>query len=350
MIAIDFFCGGGGLTRGLLNAGITVLGGYDNCQDYRDTYEKNNNCKFKCMDIRDLKEPQIYKEFPQIYGNEDNLLLAGCAPCQPFSSQRRTKSIHADVNLLIEFGRIVEAIKPAHILVENVPGLKGKGKIVFDSFISMIEKNEYYYSYRITNAKDYGVPQNRKRLVLIASRYFKPIIPVGIYGRNKKPYVTVREAIGHYPLIEAGEKDIVIPNHVVSSLSELNLKRIKATPHSGGDRRSWPSELILACHSNGHTGHTDVYGRMAWDKEAPTLTARCYSLSNGRYGHPEQNRAISLREAAALQTFNDEYIFYGNMVSIGKQIGNAVPVKMAEEFAKFILHNAKNAKLEEIEF
>lgn len=150
-----------------------------------------------------------------------------------------------------------------------------------------------------------------------------------------------------YPAIEAGASDISIPNHQAVSLSELNLERIRNTPHSGGDRRSWPSKLVLACHSNGHTGHTDVYGRMDWNKVAPTLTARCYSLSNGRYGHPIQDRAISLREAAALQSFEDDYIFFGSLASIGKQIGNAVPVKMAESLAKYILRSTQKAMLNE---
>lgn len=347
MIAIDFFCGGGGLTKGLINAGITVLGGYDNCPAYKETYEKNNHCQLINMDIRNMTKKRIYLDFPEIKDNEDNLLLSGCAPCQPFSYQRRLKNAHVDTNLLMAFGQIIEMIKPAHVLVENVPGLHGKGKAVFDTFITLLEKNGYFYAYRVVNAKDYGVPQNRNRIVIIASRFFQPIIPEGMHGAGKRPYATVKSAIGHYPSIEAGESYKAIPNHVASSLSELNLKRIKATPHSGGDRRSWPSELVLKCHMNGHTGHTDVYGRMAWEKEAPTLTARCYSLSNGRYGHPEQNRAISLREAAALQSFDDTYIFYGNTMSIGKQIGNAVPVKMAEELAKYILRYAKNAQLKE---
>jgi DNA (cytosine-5)-methyltransferase 1 len=347
MIAIDFFCGGGGLTRGLINAGITVFGGYDSCQDYKETYENNNSCKFVSMDIRNVTKKQIYQDFPDIKGNEDNLLLSGCAPCQPFSSQRRSKTEHADINLLIEFGRIINNNKPAHILVENVPGLLKKGKTVFNDFISILDNNGYFYAYRIINAKDYGVPQNRKRLVVIASRFFQPIIPKGKYGTDRFSYVTVRDAIAHYPSIKAGESDNAIPNHVASSLSEMNLKRIEATPHSGGDRRSWPQELVLECHKNGHTGHTDVYGRMDWDKTAPTLTSKCYSLSNGRFGHPEQNRAISLREAAALQSFNDSYVFNGNIASIGKQIGNAVPVKMAEELAKYILRSAKDNQSKE---
>ncbi len=248
-------------------------------------------------------------------------------------------------NLLTEFGRLVIAIRPAYILVENVPGLKGRGEAVFKKFIDQLSINGYMFAYRVVNAKDYGVPQNRKRLVIVASRLFQPIIPEGLYGKDKLPYRTVRDAIAHYPPIEAGGVDNTFYNHSSSTLSPLNMARIEATPHSGGDRRAWPGNLVLACH-NDHDGHTDVYGRMFWDQVSPALTARCYSLSNGRYGHPEQNRAISLREAAALQSFPDDYIFYGNTMSVGRQIGNAVPVKLAEELARYIVHMSRNAQLE----
>jgi DNA (cytosine-5)-methyltransferase 1 len=347
MIAIDFFCGGGGLTKGLANAGIKILGGYDICQNYKTTYETNNKCKFLCKDVRALDKPVIYSDFPEIAGNEDNLLLSGCAPCQPFSSQRRSNKEHIDVSLLEEFGRIVDIVKPAHIIVENVPGLRGKGEKVLRLFIEVLSRNDYFYAFRVVNAKDYGVPQNRNRLVIIASRFFLPIIPKGSHGPEKLPYTTVREAIGSYPHLEAGTSCDTLPNHAASLLSEINMERIMATPASGGDRRSWPDYLILKCHKKGYSGHTDVYGRMAWDKVSPTLTAKCYSLSNGRYGHPEQNRAISLREAAAIQSFEDDYIFYGNTMSIGRQIGNAVPVKLAEALARYIVRMSRNSILED---
>ena len=347
MIAVDFFCGGGGLTKGLINAGITVLGGYDNCKDYKDTYEKNNNCKFICKDIREVNKLSICEEFPELTGKEDDLLFSGCAPCQPFSLQRRSNTEHADVNLLVEFGRIVEEIKPAHVIVENVPGLRGKGINVLNSFLKILSKNNYYYSYRIINAKDYGVPQNRNRLFIVASRLFIVSIPEGRYGVDKLPYKTVRDAISQYPSIEAGANCESIPNHSASSLSKLNMERIKSTPTSGGDRKSWAKHLVLECHRKNYNGHTDVYGRMDWEKVAPTLTSKCYSLSNGRYGHPEQNRAISLREAAAIQTFPDNYVFYGKITSIGKQIGNAVPVNLAEELAKYFIRMSLDSLLKE---
>lgn len=343
LIAIDFFCGGGGITKGLSDAGIKVLGGIDISPDLKRTYEENNHNKFVNFDIRTISGSDIYKEFPEIEGNEDNLLLAGCAPCQPFSKQRRANTEHVDKDLLTEFGRIVKDVLPAHLLIENVPGLMKKGHSVLENFLKILDECNYSYDYKVVNANDYGVPQKRKRLVIIASRLFIPKIPDGEYGPNKsgkKPYVTVRDAILRYPPIQAGESADGVPNHSAACLNDKNLTRIRATPHDGGDRRSWSSELVLDCHK-GKPGHTDVYGRMAWDDVAPTLTSRCASLSNGRYGHPEQDRAISLREAAALQTFPDNYIFYGNNVSVGKQIGNAVPVKLAEVFGEYILSNSK---------
>lgn len=347
MIAIDFFCGGGGLTKGLSEAGIRVLGGYDNCPDYRKTYEINNQCRFICSDIRFVEKSDVINDFPELTENTDDLLLTGCAPCQPFSPQRRSKKEHADISLLTEFGRIVEEIQPDHIIVENVPGLRGKGESILHSFLELLSHNHYSYDFDIVNAKRFGVPQNRKRLVIIASRFFQPSIPEGSYGKDKLSYVTVKEAIKKYPPLEAGGSSKTIPNHKAAALSDLNMERIKATPHSGGDRRLWPKHLVLDCHKNGYAGHTDVYGRMDWAKVSPTLTAKCYSLSNGRFGHPEQNRAISLREAAAIQTFPDDYVFYGNTMSIGKQIGNAVPVKLAEELARYVIRMSKNYRLEE---
>jgi len=345
MMAIDFFCGGGGITKGLSDAGIRVLGGVDVVSAYRETYEKNNHNKFVNRDIREITVDDIYSEFPEIKNHEDELLLAGCAPCQPFSLQRRIKTEHVDRDLLWEFGRIIAEIRPAHVIVENVPGLEKKGSCVLEKFLNTINNCGYKYATSVINAKNYGVPQNRRRFIIIASRMFSPQIPEITHGEDKIPYKTVRDTIGHYPPIQAGENsDGPYPNHAAARLTDINLQRIRATPHSGGSRTNWPkdSNLILECHKkHPEHGHTDVYGRMDWEAVAPTLTSRCPSLSNGRYGHPEQDRAISLREAAALQTFPDDYIFYGTNVSISKQIGNAVPVKLAQILGEYILREMK---------
>lgn len=344
MFAVDFFCGGGGMTRGLLDAGIQVLAGIDSNPDCRETYEKNNHNAYIECDICELTPKQLLDRLPQLK-EKDNVMLVGCAPCQPFSVLRREEFDengnpipHKSVNLLTEFGRFVKAIKPAHVMVENVPGLKGKGNDVLASFKLMLTQEGYEWDEKILYAKDYGVPQNRRRYILIASRFFKPAIPTATHGNkpNLMPYCTVHQFIAKYPAIAAGEAHPTVSNHRCANLSELLLRRIKATPHDGGSRTDWPDDLVLECHKT-FKGHTDVYGRMKWNEPSPTLTVKCFSLSNGRFGHPEQDRAISLREAAALQTFDDDYVFYGSVQEIGKQIGNAVPVLLAKVMGDYIL-------------
>lgn len=341
MNAIDFFCGGGGMTRGLLNAGVDVLFGLDFNPACQTTYEHNNNIPYKCLNIVEVNHEELIEEYPVLADN-DNLLLVGCAPCQPFSNQRRSETEHEAVNLLDEFGRLVRNMLPAHILVENVPGIQNKGHAVFERFLNILNELNYYYVYDVVNAKNYGVPQNRKRLILIASRFFQPQIPPDTHGEGLEEYVTVLDAIGHFPPIAAGETDENIPNHHSAALVQRNLDRIMATPHDGGSRLDWPANLVLQCHNNGYTGHSDVYGRMRWNSVAPTLTSKCFSLSNGRFGHPEQNRAISLREAAAIQSFDDGYEFFGNVQEVGKQIGNAVPVLLAQRIGEYILQQHNN--------
>ena len=348
MWCVDFFCGGGGMTRGLLDAGIQVIAGVDSNPDCRETYEKNNHSTYLLCDICELTPEKILEKYP-VLKNNDQVMLVGCAPCQPFSVLRREEFDengnpipHKSVNLLTEFGRFVKAIKPAHVMVENVPGLNGKGADVLQNFKVMLEQEGYQWDDKSLYAKDYGVPQNRRRYVLIASKLFKPTIPEATHGNKTDllPYCTVRQTIAKYPPIVAGETHKTIPNHHSANICSLLLQRIKATPHDGGSRTDWPDELMLACHKN-FKGHTDVYGRMKWDEPSPTLTVKCFSLSNGRFGHPEQDRAISLREAAALQTFSDDYVFYGSMQEVGKQVGNAVPVLLAKVMGNYVLekHN-----------
>ncbi len=337
MQALDFFCGAGGMTRGLLDAGIEVIAGFDNDECCRTTYEYNNpNVKFVNADIKKINLKDLMKG--QTRSNYNNVIFAGCAPCQPFSSQRKGDRQREIATLLGEFGRLVEAALPGHVLIENVPGIaKVRGYNTFRRFLQMLNTNGYHFVYNIINAKHFGVPQNRRRLILIASRVLHPSLPEHKYGNNLKPFRTVRQSIAHFPRIAAGETHPDVPNHIAASITALNLKRLQHTPYDGGDRRVWPEYLKLDCHKGEYEGHTDVYGRMYWDSPAPALTGRCNSISNGRYGHPEQNRAVSLREAAAIQSFPDGYIFFGSNKHIAKQIGNAVPVKLAEEIGKHIL-------------
>lgn len=341
MNAVDFFCGGGGMTKGLLNAGINVQFGLDFNPSCQETYEYNNGIPYLCQNITEVTPEELIEAYPLLADN-DELLLVGCAPCQPFSNQRHSDHEHAAVNLLDEFGRMVRVLNPVCVLVENVPGIQKKGHEVFERFLNLLDTMHYYKFYGVLNSKDYGVPQNRKRLILIASREFIPEEPPHTHGDGLLPYETVRNAIERFPAINAGEINNEFYNHQSSALSALNLRRIIATPHDGGSRLDWPQDLVLNCHNGGYRGHTDVYGRMMWDEVSPTLTSKCFSLSNGRFGHPEQNRAISLREAASIQSFDDNYCFFGSVQEIGKQIGNAVPVLLAQRIGEYILNNHEN--------
>jgi DNA (cytosine-5)-methyltransferase 1 len=338
--AIDFFCGAGGLTRGFLDSGINVILGIDNRESCRKTYEENNpSARFICSDIRKLSFSQLAKEINGISYNQ--LVFAACAPCQPFSKQRTVaKDIHQRT-LLSCFTKFVQKFRPGFVLVENVPGItRVKGNSAYKRFISTLRRLGYYYDSADVDAKYYGVPQTRRRHIVLASRLTKIIIPEPTHGPSHIPYETVKTAISHFPQINAGETHPTIPNHRASSLSSANLKRLRHTPKNGGSRKNWPQNLVLQCHKKKYKGHTDVYGRMWWDRPAPALTCKCHSLSNGRYGHPDQDRAISLREAAALQSFPDNYKFYGNSKGeIGEQIGNAVPVRLAREMATTIVRS-----------
>ncbi len=330
LYAIDFFCGAGGLTRGLLDAGINVIAGLDNSILCKETYEANNSpSRFIQCDIRDFPNDLLSNLLDDV--RNDDLLFAACAPCQPFARLNKTGR-NEDAKLLSSFAYYIEQFMPNYVFIENVDGLKKvKGNSTYKRFLSKLNRLGYTFIELVVNAKDYGVPQSRRRLIILASRGKEPIPPIKTHGKGLIPYVTVKDVISAYPKINAGDENGTIPNHKALRLEALNLRRIKATPHDGGGWRDWPKEIWLNCHKKDQTGHTDVYGRMNWDQPSPTLTCKCCSISNGRYGHPEQDRAISFREAAKLQSFPDHYIFYASSnKELGKQIGNAVPVQLAK--------------------
>lgn len=336
MNAFDFFCGAGGLTRGLTAAGFQVLAGFDLDALCRDTYERNNpGSRFVAIDIREMTIADLKKHLDT--DDLSDMLFAGCAPCQPFSQQVKNGQCKYEATLLSQFGRLIEDAAPGFVLMENVPGIaRVKGNSTFRRFLALLKRNGYHYVYGVVDAKRFGVPQTRKRLVLLASRFATPTMPAATHGSKGTPYKTVRRSISHFPPIEAGQAHPDVPNHAAASITEKNIERLRHTPPNGGDRRAWPARLRLRCHSGDYRGHPDVYGRMAWDAPAPTLTGRCHSISNGRYGHPTQDRAISLREAAALQSFPDDYTFFGSNKHIAQQIGNAVPVLLAEALGSHI--------------
>ena len=331
MKAIDLFCGAGGLTLGLRRAGWDVVAGIDLDSEVGETYRSNNpGAQFVAADLRSVTDDDIRTLVGTVPSSE--LLLAGCAPCQPFSKQRQRHGLgpRSDATLLGEFARLVRTMEPRVVLMENVPGIASvPGFSSFRRFLKALHHCGYRYDYGVLNARNFNVPQHRRRYVLLAARARTVALPRPNGRCPRLDTTTVRSAIGHFPALDAGEAHASIPNHYAARLSDRNLERIRATPPDGGSRRDWPERLKLDCHAQ-IRGFSDVYGRLWWDRVAPTLTSRCNSLSNGRFGHPQQDRAISLREAAALQTFPDKYEFLGTKPSIARWIGNAVPVAFAE--------------------
>lgn len=327
--AVDLFCGVGGLTYGMKKAKIAVRAGYDIDPLCEYPFEFNNNAKFVLKDVSKING----NELSDWYKAGDIRLLAGCAPCQPFStySQGRDASKDKKWPLLNEFARLIQETNPELVTMENVPDvIKHK---VYDDFVSNLIAQGYHLWAQAVFCPDYGMPQMRTRHVLLASK----LGPISLSPPTKKSgqYKTVFDTIGNLPPLEAGKEDPNDPLHRAAGLSNLNIKRIKASK-PGGTWWDWPEDLRAECHrkASGQT-YSGVYARMKWDEPSPTMTTQCYGYGNGRFGHPEQNRAISLREAAMLQTFPKKYRFTkprqcAEFTSIGRMIGNAVPVKLGE--------------------
>lgn len=340
MIAIDLFCGAGGLTRGFLDAGIKVLAGIDVDCIAKKTYEFNNKVPYIQEDIRNITSKKIKEIFSRAEGIR---ILAGCAPCQPFSNISR-KHIATDVRrtLLDEFGRLVKGVKPELVFMENVSGIMKKSPEVLKRFLNVLEKNGYVYDYKVLNAKNFGVPQNRNRFILIASRLkdFSPKLAKKSTDKIRTP----RDVIFDLEPIKAGEKSLKDTLHFASNMNDLNLLRIRNTPRNGGSRMDWGDSVPkLECHGKTR-GYRDAYSRIWWDRPAPTITTKFYQYCSGRHGHPEQDRGLSLREGALLQTFPKDYVFFGSIAAIARQIGNAVPPMMNREIARISLVSAKQSQ------
>jgi len=333
--AVDLFCGVGGLTKGLERVGIDVRLGVDIEPACRFPYTANNKAKFLLESVENIHA----QELETVFSKNSVRLLAGCAPCQTFSTYN-PKADPSDKRwwLLGEFSRIVRELSPELVIMENVPNLLRHK--VFRNFVMVLESADYQVNYQVVDSAAYGVPQHRERLVLLASK-LGPIRMFSASEVGERPK-TVREAIGDLPVLHAGEINEYDQLHQCMGLSELNLRRIQASK-PGGTWRDWQSRLVSPCHKkkSGKT-YTSVYGRMCWDEPAPTITTQFYGFGNGRFGHPEQDRAISLREGAILQSFPLDYIFTAPNAKtgkrpIGKLIGNAVPVKLAEAIGKSLL-------------
>ena len=339
----DFFAGCGGASCGFRAAGMKIAFALDHDVDARTSFEANfPDAHFEFADIRKVSVDAVRSRVEDERSNP--VLFSGCAPCQPFTRQNTAlPKLNQDerVPLLAHFANMVERFRPDLVFVENVPGLQklNADSQPFGGFLRRLDGAGYEVNYRPITLAKYGIPQSRRRLVLVGSRHGTIDLPEETHGpgSSNEGYATVRDWISHLPPIRAGEEHREVPNHRAANLSARNLERIEATPEGGGNR-DWPEHLRLQCHK-GFSGYSDVYGRMSWDAPASGLTTRCTSYSNGRFGHPEQDRALSIREAACLQTFPEDFIFEGSMASMARQIGNAVPVRLAKLIGyKFIEH------------
>ncbi|WP_022907634.1 DNA cytosine methyltransferase [Curtobacterium sp. B18] len=321
--AIDLFCGAGGLSLGLQQAGIDVVAGFDFDEACRFAYETNIGAEFVHADIAEVTPEQLV----EAWGDAKVRLLAGCAPCQPFSSHRRGADTSEEKNwsLLRHFGRLVVATRPHHVTMENVVRLMRMP--VFAEFVQTLRDSGYAVDYRTVHGPAFGLAQSRRRLILVASRVGVVRVP------NPEPAATgtsVRDVIGGLPALRHGETDPDDALHKARRLTPLNLERIQAS-RPGGTWRDWPEELLAPCHrKSSGASFQAFYGRMEWDKPSPTITTQSFNFGTGRFGHPEQDRSLTLREAAMLQGFPRGYEFAPKGVApalstVGKLIGNAVP-------------------------
>jgi DNA (cytosine-5)-methyltransferase 1 len=339
--AVDIFCGAAGLSLGLKGSGIRIAAGIDLDPACRYPFERNIGAPFLEKDVSALEPPIL----ADLFGQAKLRVLAGCAPCQPFSGYTtRRRAIDRRWQLLLEFLRLAESVKPEVVTVENVPRLIHLP--IWRGFVKGLQSIGYYVTWNVLDASQYGVPQNRRRLVLLASRFGKIELP--------KPTiiepVTVRSAIGGLPSIQAGAHSGADPLHSARALTSRNMARIRISSPAG-TWREWPQELRVLCHQTA-TGKTypSVYGRMSWDRPAPTITTQFFGFGNGRFGHPEQDRAITLREGALLQSFPLDFEFLppGRRVSfieIGRLIGNAVPPALGRAIGCAVINHVKGLSL-----
>lgn len=339
---VDLFCGIGALSHGFKLSGFKIIAGYDVDERCRYAFEKNNGAKFFPRDVGKLTSNEIKRHFT----GRRLSVVAGCAPCQPFSSYKQRYDEDPKWNLVTKFAKLAVAVGPDFITMENVPALlKYKDGRVFRKFCQILGEAGYQVEWSVERCEAYGVPQRRRRLVVLASKSYD----LGKLKADESALISVRDAIGRLPKIPAGASHPSDPLHIASTLTPINLERIRASK-PGGTWRDWPISLRASCHRK-PTGKTypGVYARMAWDEPSPTLTTQCYGFGNGRFGHPEQDRAITLREAALLQSFPADYLFIPegekpSFIEIGRWIGNAVPVKLAEAIGSAIASSKRKRR------
>ncbi len=339
VVAVDLFCGVGGLTYGLNKSGIKVVAGVDVDEKCKFAYEENNDALFIHKSIQEITS----KEILELYPSRCLKVLVGCAPCQPFSKhtyKKKNRDTEENWGLLYYFLKLIKEVEPLVVSMENVPQIT-KHK-VFSDFVEGLQSINYSVHWQNVYCQDYGVPQNRRRLVLLASKLGEiTLIPPTHEPENHK---TVKMAIGRLEPIQAGTSSRKDRLHKSASLSEVNLNRIgQSVP--GRSWRDWDKKLRADCHrkESGDT-YSSVYARMEWSKPSPTITTQFFSFGTGRFGHPQQDRAISIREGAVLQTFPRRYKFIPpdspvEHKRLGRYIGNAVPVRLGEIIGKSIVRH-----------
>lgn len=346
--AVDLFCGGGGLTVGLKNAGFDVVGAIEIEPHAASTYRVNHpKTKLFIQDIRHLRGDDIL----ELTENGSLDLLAGCPPCQGFTSL--TAKYHRDDPrnvLLFEMLRLVEEIRPKAVMMENVPGLANRGNKLLSKMIDTLGGLGYKTNVNVLQVADFGVPQFRRRLVLLAGYGFEIPLPKPTHSRTDKdgflPWKTVRDTIfgmDEPKSLSEAKKGAFPPAdwHIVRDLHPINKARLRAAK-AGKSWKTIPEELRPECHKGDYSGFPNVYGRMVWDDVSPTITGGCTTLSRGRFGHPQKNRTISVREAARLQTFPDGYIFDTPLMDrVCNIIGNALPCTFATAVARSCLQELR---------
>ena len=333
---IDLFCGSGALTHGFILEGFNVIAGFDADASCRHAYESNNRGA-EFISKRIEESASDCREVEGLYPSQSIKVLVGCPPCQPFSSNSSLKGTdHPKSDMLSYFAKVATTVMPDVVVMENVPRVTCFQ--VYRDFIHTLKSFGYAVKTYQVYCPDYGIAQSRKRLIVFAARH-----EIDMLGPTCLPeqYMTVRQAIADLEPIGHGEVSESDRYHRATTLSELNLKRIKVS-RQGGTWKDWPEELVLDCHKRlKGNSYSNPYGRMEWDGLAPTITTRCIGYGNGRFGHPEQDRGISLREAARFQTFPDDYEFVHQDEpirhhSVARLIGNAVPVELARVIARSI--------------
>jgi DNA (cytosine-5)-methyltransferase 1 len=349
--AIDFFSGAGGLTLGLKRAGFNVVSAVEINPEIAKTYKANH--KSTKLIIRDIREI-TGKEILDLTNLKEIDLVAGCPPCQGFS--KLTDKYHRNDprnDLVLEMARLIEEIRPKMVMMENVSGLAGRGKPILNKFVKKIKAMKYVPNYDVLQMADYGIPQSRKRLVLLAGKGFKIPLPKPTHcfkgdKKNKlKPWLTLADAIKNLPipvtLSQANENGgpKKFNWHVTSDLMEISKERINALG-AGDSRGNLPEELRPECHKSTNKGFQNVYGRLSWDQTPPTITSGCTRPSMGRFGHPDEIRTISVREAALIQTFPKNYKIDTEHINIACDlVGNALPYRFAKKVTESCLNTLR---------